>query len=75
MGIDLQRHFQAGVAHQCLGTFRVHPCIIEHGGVGVAELVGGERFNHLQGRGEGWLAVLILCAFLVPSPGADVQIA
>ena len=28
VGIYLQRHFQAGVAHQCLGTFRVHSCII-----------------------------------------------
>ena len=39
MCVDFQRNLQRCVAHEILGSFHVYACVIEHGAVGMAQII------------------------------------
>ena len=45
MRVDVHGHGRIGMAQQLLCGFHIYACIIQHGGIGVPQLMRGERFH------------------------------
>ena len=65
VGIDVHGHGWVGVTEEILGRLHIHAGVVEHGGIGVPKLVGGEP---VHGDDLG------VAAAGVSSAGLDVQI-